>query len=172
MKVIIGYCLLREASFDEDTRLGFDMIVLKTSGIKIACRLRKEEAARYPYDVTFTYKRETGARCEWDKVILGGLGDWFFYGHATKDDPALGKIDPWFILDLEKARPVLIRTPPTAEKPNKDPVGRRCFWRGWNLMKTPELQECVLFKSKSVEWPNIVKPNSPNGFGLTQGELF
>src|SRR3990167_2705523 len=126
---IIGYYAMRIASPHEDTELSTDMVVLEAlGGLKIGCRLRTPGYAHFG-DFTITCRRETGSRCEWHKMILGDMADWFFYGHAkVEQPPKVSNIRPWLILNLKIARPWMIENPGPELGPNKDRPGRRCWF--------------------------------------------
>ena len=85
IKLIVGQHLLRDSTLEEDTKEATDLIVLKSDGIRVACRVREYGYANtFPFDVTITCRRESGAKCEWDKMVLGDWADWFFYGHGSQ----------------------------------------------------------------------------------------
>jgi hypothetical protein len=126
IRQIVGPKLLRPSTLKEDAEEATDLIMLKAEGIRIACRVRREGfAERYGNEITITCRRETGHECEYDKMILGGMADWFFYAHAPL-------LLPRFLIDLEKARPIVIdlvnRGIVKEQGPNKDRVGRRCWF--------------------------------------------
>ena len=107
IKAIVGPHLLRESSFEEDTKRATDLVVLQARGLMIACRVRRPGYAdRYPYEFTIRSHRDSGAATELEKVT-NGWGDWMFYGHARDDD----SIDfaRWFLLDLAGWRAHMIR---------------------------------------------------------------
>lgn len=134
MRKIIGPHLLRESSFEEDTKQATDLIVLKAQGLRIACRLRTPGyAADYGEEITMTCRRESGAACEWHKMILGDWGDWFFYGHATHQTPSVGDVRPYFLIDLAKARPILRCKKWMESGPNKDDFGKRCWFHAFHV---------------------------------------
>jgi hypothetical protein len=124
LRRIIGPYVLREASFEEDAHEATDLIVLRAGGLRIACRVRSNGyVERYPTDITITARRESGARCEWNKLIEGGLGDWFFYGHDAGTE-----IFPWWLIDLPVARPWLLENHGRLIGPNLDLPGKRCWF--------------------------------------------
>lgn len=129
IREIIGPLVLREGTLHEDQHEATDLIVLRAEGLRIACRLRRPGyAEKYAYDVTITAKRESGAACEWDKLILGGFGDWFFYGHATQEIAKGGNIIPRHLIDLNVARPWILENHGPLLGPNKDGAGKRCWF--------------------------------------------
>lgn len=131
---MVGPFLLREGTLYEDQREATDLIVLRTDGLRVACRVRKPGyAAKYMLDVTITAKRETGAACEWDKLILGGFGDWFFYGHATNVSAKNGDILPRYLIDLPVCRDWIRENHGPLLGPNKDAVGVRCWFYAVNV---------------------------------------
>lgn len=131
IRQIIGPWLLREGNEFEDQREATDLIVLKLEGARIACRVRRPGYSNFP-DITITCRRETGAPCEYNKLILGGYGDYFFYGHATNDDARAGDILPRYLIDMSVARPWIAKNHGPELGPNKDNLGRRCWFYGVN----------------------------------------
>ena len=136
LRGFIGPYILRAATFEEDCKEATDLIVLRAEGFRIACRIRKPGqgyADKYPREITFTSRRESGAPCEWDKMIVGEWADWFCYAHATTASPQEGgTLRPAFIIDLHQTRQYF-RDNPSPERPNKDPVGKRCWFRFYNV---------------------------------------
>jgi hypothetical protein len=129
LREIIGPLILRPSTLAEDTTEATDLIVLKAEGIRIACRLRKPGYAdAFGKQVTITCRRETGSKCEWDKMILGDWGDWFFYGHATALTPDDGHIRPWTLIDLQKMRSAVRGKRWIETGPNRDAAGHRCWF--------------------------------------------
>jgi len=108
IKRIVGPLLLTEAGDFEDQREATDLVVLKLRkvDVRIACRVRTPEFKRFRDEFTFRLRRASGVTTELQK-ILGGFGDFAFYGHAT--GPTL-EIDPWVYLDLAKFREIFKAT--------------------------------------------------------------
>jgi len=137
IKRIVGPYLLRDSTLVEDTTEATDLIVLRAEGVRVACRVRNHNggyASRYPWDITMTCQRETGSKCEWDKMILGDLGDWFFYGHGNS---SCDDIEHWFLVDLGIARPYLRSGNWIKKGPNKDVPGKRCWFYAFNAQRFP-----------------------------------
>jgi len=129
IRAIVGPLVLREGSLQEDQEEATDLIVLRADGLRVACRVRRPGYAfQYPFDVTITARRESGAPCEWDKLILRGFGDWFFYGHATDNDARSGDILPRYLLDLSVCREWIRRNHGSELGPNKDAHGSKCWF--------------------------------------------
>jgi len=129
IRQLVGPMLLRQGTLDEDRREATDLIVLRAEGLRIACRVRRPGyAGKYPFDVTITAKRESGAACEWDKLIVAGFGDWFFYGHATTDNAKRGDIIPRHLINLPVAREWIATNHGPLRGPNKDAAGKRCWF--------------------------------------------
>lgn len=124
--------IVRPATLGEEYEGESDLFTLVVHGSKIACRVRRPGYQHFP-DVTVTCRRETGAPCEWHKMILGGLWDWFFYAHATSDDPATGDLMPRVLIDLTHAREWMRAHPGPELGPNKDAVGRRCWFFAFDV---------------------------------------
>lgn len=142
IRSIIGPYLLRDSTEFEDCNESTDSIVLKSDGIRVACRVREPGyVERYGWEITFTCRRETGSKCEWDKMILGDWSDWFFYGHGTQTRSG---IYPWFLLDLKLARPYLRSGRWYDAKPNKDAPGRGCFFYSFDLREHPALRAALI----------------------------
>jgi hypothetical protein len=147
---VLGPYVLREANLDEDRTQATDMILLKANGLRVACRVRgctgRSYEKKYAYDVTITCRRESGASCEWDKMIVGGMADWFFYGHALNGHD----IAPWYIVDLAIARPWFLAFP-GPEISNRDAPGRRCFFHVFdvNRMRVALGGKCLI----GARWP-------------------
>lgn len=107
LRQIVGPLLLEEAPLERDAHEATDLIVFTARDMRIGCRVRRHGyASRYPWDITFRAKRDSGARTEISKII-DGWGDWLVYAHAA-DDP-MPKLDRWFVIDLNVFRASLIR---------------------------------------------------------------
>lgn len=126
IRQIIGPHLLRPSTLKEDAEEATDLIMLRAEALRIACRVRHEGfAGRFGHEITITCRRENGRECEYDKMILAGMADWFFYAHAPT-------LLPRFLIDLEKARPIVIEAVNRGVirelGPNRDTPGRRCWF--------------------------------------------
>lgn len=156
VRQIVGARLLVEAEMQADREEATDLIVLESPGMfRVACRLRTPGYVdRFPYDVTVTCRRETGWSCEWDKMVLGDWGDWFFYGHTTTDSPDDGgSICPWYIIDLAEARRWMRDNHGSVLGPNRDRPGRRCWFYAFDVREMAfEAGSCAL-----VDW----RPRAP-----------
>jgi hypothetical protein len=95
--------LLIPAPFERDTKEATDLIVLTARDLKIAVRLRRQSQFKPEYgnQITFRARRSNGVATELEKII-GGFGDWFFYGWAFAEDPP--EIVRWFLVDLNAWR--------------------------------------------------------------------
>lgn len=126
IRQIIGPLLLRPSTVKEDTEEATDLIMLRAEGIRIACRVRRPGfSQKWGNEITITCRRESGSECEYDKMILGGLADWFFYAHAPD-------LTPRFLIDLHRARRIIIDAVNMGAVrecgPNRDSIGRRCWF--------------------------------------------
>lgn len=126
IRQIIGPHILRPSTLKEDATEATDLIMLRAETLRIACRVRRPGyAIKYGLEITITCRRETGHECEYDKMILGGMADWFFYAHAPD-------LMPRYLIDLEKARPIIVELVNVGtikeQGPNKDVPGRRCWF--------------------------------------------
>lgn len=97
---IIGPRLLVPSDFTVDANEATDLIVLDAKDKRIACRLRRPSAKRYPYDFTIRYSRPNGVKTEYAKFV-DRFGDWMFYGHVSEHEQF---IERWMIIDLEAWR--------------------------------------------------------------------
>ena len=135
VRAIVGARLIQPASLEQDQIEATDLFVLKTiGGLRVACRLRTPGYQTFR-DITVTCRRETGAECEWDKMILNDFGDWFFYGHVVADkQPAqLRSIHPWYIVNLAVARIWMRENHGPELGPNKDKPGYRCWFYSFKV---------------------------------------
>jgi hypothetical protein len=125
----------------QDQQEATDLIVLVSPGeFRVACRLRTPgyaNSSQFFYEFTITCRRETGAECEWDKMICDDWGDWFFYGHTTtqkpKDEGA--RIFPWMLVDLSLSRSWLYDHHGPELGPNKDTEGNRCWFYAYDIRR-------------------------------------
>ena len=111
---IVGPLLLKDATFEEDTKEATDMLVLKARDMRIGCRVRRAAggyANLYPWQFTIRSRRDSGAATELEK-ITNGWGDWMFYGHAEHDGPwsSSPSFSRWFVIDLAAWRAQMIRS--------------------------------------------------------------
>lgn len=129
IKEILAPRVIRVSNDKEDRTEATDLLTLRADGLRIACRVRRPGYSDHPQfrqEVTITFRRETGSACEYDKMIKGGWGDWFFYAHAPD-------LVPRVLIDLARARPLIIDLVKRgvikeSAKPNKDRLGRRCWF--------------------------------------------
>lgn len=150
IRQIVGPHLLRPSTLQEDVKEATDLIMLKADGLRIACRVRREGfAERYGNEITITCRRETGRECEYDKMILAGMADWFFYAHAPN-------LIPRFLIDLHVARPLIIalvnRGVVKERGPNKDKIGRRCWFFA---VHTSTIQRAIIARNMGSESNNV-----------------
>lgn len=102
VKGIIGPLLLEPAEFEQDAMEATDLIVLHARDMRIGVRIRRNDyLKKYGNEITFRFKRDSGAQTEWEK-ILRGWGDWFFYGFAGAGD--LPPLSRWYLVDLNGLR--------------------------------------------------------------------
>ena len=136
MKTIIGPHLLRESSFEEDTKEATDLIVLRADGVRIACRIRRPGYVNFN-DITITCRRESGSLCEWDKMILDECADWFFYGHTTVENPRDEGADiiPRFLINLAITRTWMKQNHGPERGPNRGYIGQRCWFYAFDIQK-------------------------------------
>lgn len=107
IKRILANYLIDEAPAEEDMEHNTDLIVLKLSTIRVACRLRRSVGKnginyleRYPDEFTIRAGRPSGVQTELSKM-LSGWGDRIFYGFIAADDSA---IVAWLLGDLSVFR--------------------------------------------------------------------
>lgn len=152
IRTIVGAHLLRPSTVEEDTQEATDLIMLRAEAMRVACRLRKPGyVPAFAWDVTFTARRENGFPCEWDKLVIGKKANWFFYGHASTVTPE-GRIHPWFLIDVDMARPYLLSRKWIERGPNKDELGRRCWFYAFDLRNHPALQACLIYSKPISDW--------------------
>jgi len=153
LRRFIGPHLLREATLEEDRTQATDLIVLATAGLRVACRVRHPGyAGKFGKEFTITCRRETGAACEFDKLILAGWADWFCYAHATTEGVTDGgKLQPAYLVDLRCARSWISRNHGRELGPNKDPVGSRCWFYAISIDAL--IAACGLDALVAVRWP-------------------
>ncbi len=82
IREIVARHLILEAPIEEDQQRNTDLIVLRSSAVRIACRVRRAAYAdRYGDEFTIRTRRLYGSKTELAK-ILEGWGDALFYGFA------------------------------------------------------------------------------------------
>lgn len=102
IKQILGPRLLKAAPLQVDRHQATDLMLLRAEPVHIAARVRQPGyLERYRFEVTMRAGRPSGVPTEWDKVMVGGWGDWMFYGHAA---PTHYKVSHWVLLDLDALR--------------------------------------------------------------------
>jgi hypothetical protein len=94
IKACLGVCLIGEATEEEDQKQNTDL-VLRVNSLRVGCRIRKPldnngESTYLKYFDQFTIRsvRQSGMKTELEK-ILGGWGDYFFYGFSDLDERLL-----------------------------------------------------------------------------------
>jgi hypothetical protein len=96
---IVARHLILEAPLEEDQQRNTDLIVLRSSAVRIACRVRRAQyAERYGDEFTIRTRRLYGAKTELAK-LLEGWGDALFYGFAGDEG-----ITRWLLGDLDVFR--------------------------------------------------------------------
>ena len=109
---IVGPMLLKQAPIELDNQQATDLIVLLARDIRIAARIRTYGYFKsFPFDFTIRAMRESGAETELSK-IMKGFGDWFFYGHADKEDI----IWRWHLISLDAFRAAMRSPSPPGGK--------------------------------------------------------
>lgn len=102
VKSIIGPLLLEPAAFEQDAMEATDLIILHARDMRIGVRIRRNQYLnKYSSQITFRFKRDSGAQTEWEK-ILRGWGEWFFYGFAGVGD--LPPLSRWYLVNLNALR--------------------------------------------------------------------
>ena len=120
--------------------------------MSIAVRVRRPMyLTNYNHEITITCDREDGGPCEWDKMIDNEWADWFFYGITNSNDPTIGDISSWWLIDLQIARPTLIRLKNCwVRKRNKDMPGLGCYFHPIPVM--------TYIRDSVIEHYGIVEP--------------
>lgn len=121
IKRILGETFIGEPSVEEDQERNTDLIVLNMTGLRFACRIRKEHYFKdYSGEFTIRSHRPSAKKTELEK-ILEGWGDFMFYGFANEKE-----VFYWKIGDLKIFRTYFSRycvknkTVPGIKKSNKD----------------------------------------------------
>lgn len=98
-RMLVGYCTVSAADYEDDTQRATDLRWLNTSGAqsaRVACRLRDHSYyLRYPNEFTIR-SYSNGHETEMDK-IMAGHGTHALYGFRTEDGEHIGS---WSFLDL------------------------------------------------------------------------
>jgi hypothetical protein len=90
--------LIRVSSVEEDQEENTDLVVVTTTGEKVAIRIRSNEYyARYKGEFTIRCERPSGVSTELGK-IKRGFGRYFFYGFAGKNHG--DSLVFWTLMDL------------------------------------------------------------------------
>jgi hypothetical protein len=118
---IVGPRLLVPSPFERDVNEATDLMVFRARDMRIAARIRRHAADRYPYQFTIRSARVSGVKTELAKIIEG-WGDWLFYGHASIEDD--GAISDWLLIDLDKLRRVFANHSNTVKPPFLGGCGR------------------------------------------------
>jgi len=111
IREIVGPFLLKPTPFEMDAKEAADFFVFTAKDMTIAARVRRPGFERYRFEFTIRSSRDNGTETELSKII-NGFGDWFFYGHADKEN----RINLWWLLDLNAFRAGLIRSVLTGHK--------------------------------------------------------
>jgi len=107
MESIKSRHLLRLADDDKDMKEVSDLQILKAGDIRIGVRMRRPEyLEKFPWDVTFRCKRDTGSATEWSK-IQDGWGDLMFYGFANPYWKMFQSIVKWTLVSLHAVRRIV-----------------------------------------------------------------
>jgi hypothetical protein len=103
VRTLIGPLNVDRAPRDEDTRQATDMMMLIQRDARVGCRIRRQQyAARYPWEFTIRSRRDTGAKTEFEKVVMEGFCDRIFYGFAAQPEP--GPLSRWFYVNVAHFR--------------------------------------------------------------------
>ena len=98
-RMLVGFCTVSAADYDDDTQRATDLRWLNTSGAqsaRVACRLRDHSYfLRYPGEFTIR-SHSNGRSTELDK-IMSGHGTHALYGFRSEDGEHIGA---WSFLDL------------------------------------------------------------------------
>jgi hypothetical protein len=100
IKQVLANYLVTEAPFADDARRNTDLMVLQAEVTRVACRIRRNEAAQWADEFTIRTQRPNAIRTELDK-LLSGWGDYIFYGITTADE---SKLYVWMLGDLKVFR--------------------------------------------------------------------
>jgi hypothetical protein len=101
IKRILGEHLIGEASKEDDAEKNTDLIVLKLDAVRIACRVRRHKhLEKYGNEFTLRFRRPSGVKTEFDKVIEG-WGDYLFYSFCNETETILSH---WILGNLNALR--------------------------------------------------------------------
>jgi hypothetical protein len=101
IRLILAPWLIRVGTNNEDQKQNTDLVVMRTSDMSVACRVRQHYYwVRWPDDITFRAARPSGVRTEIQKVIRG-QGRYMFYGFANEDGT---RLYAWMLIDLDEFR--------------------------------------------------------------------
>jgi len=117
---IVGPLALQPARYERDVKEASDLTGIKGRDIAVAARIRRHGyAVRYPRQFTIRCDRPSGTKTELRK-ICDGFADWFFYGHASKDEKT---ITDWMLIDLHRLRAAFIYFPCLLRNPQEPACG-------------------------------------------------
>ena len=85
------------AGLDDDRNRATDLISADDS-CRVGVRIRANSALHYNGEFTMRFARASGARCEWQKIVKDGYGDYMVYGFRDADKP--GWLVEWVLIDL------------------------------------------------------------------------
>jgi len=123
-RMLVGFCTVSAASYEDDTQRACDLRWLNTSGAqsaRVACRLRDHSYfLRYPNEFTLR-SYSNGHPTELDK-IMSGHGTHALYGFRTPDGQHIGA---WAFIDLFVFRDWFFRT-------------QKAYWAGLAPMRWSE----------------------------------
>ncbi len=100
IKRILANYLITEAPWKEDAQHNTDLMVLEAEVVRVGCRVRSNEYARYHDEFTVRLSRPNGTKTELAK-LLSGWGNFFFYGIANADE---SDFCAWLLGDLNEFR--------------------------------------------------------------------
>ncbi len=122
IKRLLAEKLVDEAPPEEDRLHNTDLLVLKLSTVRVACRVRTfDYLDKYGHEFTLRARRPSGADTELAKVV-SGWGDYIFYAIATPDDCDLAV---WMLGDLNVFRRWYVRQLWLGKRPREIPNGDR-----------------------------------------------
>jgi hypothetical protein len=100
IKQILANYLIDEAPFTEDAQRNTDFMVLKAEVVRVACRVRRNNAVCWADEFTIRSRRPNGVQTELAK-LLSGWGHYIFYGIADVDE---SELCAWVFGDLGEFR--------------------------------------------------------------------
>lgn len=134
LKLIVADLLIAPAPDAEDMLRNTDLIVIRASERRIACRVRRPEIdfEKYQFEFTIRSFRPSEVETELSK-ILRGYGDYLIYAFSVEKDASLS-LFAWRIIDLSEFRLWFHRETvrlkgriPGVEIPNPDGTRFRAF---------------------------------------------